>query len=325
MDEQKKILIEKAKQESIEELYGTLISISTDIENDKIINNKIKSRAVGAVRINGNPSFYNGKNLGEICADIKVYITKKDLKKYSPKKVSLTHYCFNDPSVAMKDIKTQAKYGAYKEIISQYKPAMKVTGKQAEQFIHGFTISNDKFDFDTTSYCFNAVGTILPYELEVSNVISVIKKKATKRYFFIKNKSTGKCIDVDGWSSMHNGQNIQSYDCENPNTKNTDQIWYQTKSGLIKNKSTGKCLDVAGNSSRRNGANIQSNECDDFTGSDQIWKIAKNGLIINKSTGKCIDVNGWSSMSNGANIQSWSCEDISQDKTDQFWNIKYIN
>jgi len=173
LDEQKKILIEKAKQESLEELYGTLISSSTDIENGKMISDKIKSRAVGAVRVNGNPSFYNGKNLGEICTDVKVYITKKDLAKYSPKKVSLTHYCFNDPSVAMKDIKTEAKYGAYKEIISQYKPSMKVTGKQAEQFIHGFTISNDKFDFDTASYCFNAVGTILPYELEMGGVSKV--------------------------------------------------------------------------------------------------------------------------------------------------------
>ena len=122
---------------------------------------------MGAVRVDGNPSFYNGENLGEICADVKVYITKKDLDKYSPKKVALTHYCFNNPAVAMKDIKQEAKYGAYKEIISQYKPSMKVTGKEAEQFIHGFTISNDKFDFDTASYCFNAVGTVLPYELEM--------------------------------------------------------------------------------------------------------------------------------------------------------------
>ena len=167
LDQQKKILIEKAKQESLEELYGTLISSSIDIENGKMKRDQIRSRAVGAVRVSGNPSFYNGKNLGEICTDVKVYITQKDLEKYSPKKVSLTHYCFNDPSVAMKDIKKEAKYGAYKEIISQYKPSMKITGKEAEKFIHGFTISNDQFDFDTASYCFNAVGTILPYELEM--------------------------------------------------------------------------------------------------------------------------------------------------------------
>jgi hypothetical protein len=167
--EQKKILIEKAKQESLEELYGTLISSSTDIKNGKMVSDTIKSRAIGAVRVKGNPSFYNGKNLGEICTDVNVYITKKDLEKYSPKKVVLKHFCFNDNNVATKDIKQKAKYEAYKEMISQYKPSMKVSQKQAENFIHSFTISNDKFDFDTTSYCFDAVGTILPYELEMSS------------------------------------------------------------------------------------------------------------------------------------------------------------
>ena len=169
LDEQKKILIEKAKQESLEELYGTLISSSTDIENGKMTSDKIRSRAVGTVRVDGNPLFHNGENFGEICTDLKVYITKKDLEKYRPKEVILHHYCFNDPSVSMKDIKKEAKYGAYKEILSQYKPSMKISKQQAEQFIHSFSISNDKFDFDTASYCFDAVGTILPYELELIN------------------------------------------------------------------------------------------------------------------------------------------------------------
>jgi len=179
LDQQKKILIEKAKQESLEELYGTLISSSIDIQNGKLKHDEIKSRAVGAVRVDGNPSFYNGKNLGEICTDVNVYITKKDLEKYSPKKVSLTHYCFNNRSVAMKNIKQEAKYGAYKEIISQYKPSMKVSGKEAEQFIHGFNLSNDKFNFDTASYCFDAIATILPYELEMGKNVKSGNKKQT--------------------------------------------------------------------------------------------------------------------------------------------------
>jgi hypothetical protein len=213
--EQKKILIEKAKQESLEELYGTLISSSTDIQNGKMISDSIKSRAVGAVRVKGNPSFYNGKNLGEICTDVNVYITKKDLEKYSPKKVSLTHYCFNNPSVAMKDIKREAKYGAYKEMISQYKASLKLTGKQAEQFIHEFIISNDKFDFDTASYCFNAVGTILPYELEMginSNDIEkrVISSSSSEKGLIAYYPFDGDAQDKSGHS--HNGSLIGDVD-----------------------------------------------------------------------------------------------------------------
>jgi len=181
LSEQKKILIEKAKQESLEELYGTLISSSINIEDGKLSSDSIKSRAVGAVRVKGDPKFYNGKNLGEICANVHSYITPKDLEKYSPKEVKLKHFCFNDISVSMKDIKREARLSAYHEMIVQYKPAMKNISKdQAENLIHGFKESHTDFDFDTASYCFDAVGTILPYELEMDGERNVGIKRTTK-------------------------------------------------------------------------------------------------------------------------------------------------
>lgn len=168
LSEQKKIIVENAKQSSLEELYGTLIFSSTDIVDGRLASDEIKSRAVGSVRIKGDPSFYNGKNLGEICGKITSYITKKDLEKYSPKEVKLTRYCFNDTNVAMGDIQTKAREAAYKEMLVRYKPSLKsLSLKQAESLIHGFKESNAKFDFATKSYCFDAVGTILPYELEM--------------------------------------------------------------------------------------------------------------------------------------------------------------
>ncbi|QOY53003.1 hypothetical protein [Candidatus Sulfurimonas baltica] len=212
LDEQKKILIEKAKQKSLEELYGTLIVSKTDIENGKLVSDAIKSRAVGAVRVKGNPSFYNGKNLGEICTDVNVYITKKDLEKYRPKKVSLTHFCFNDPAVAMKDIKQQAKYGAYKEMISQYKASLKLSGEQSEQLIHEFVISNDKFDFDTASYCFNAVGTILPYELEMDENIQI--KKVTSIKEVLSKNQTWRGYYICGQGKTNLDVNIKYVDSE---------------------------------------------------------------------------------------------------------------
>ena len=228
LDEQKKILIEKAKQESLEELYGTLISSSTDIQDGKMMSDSIKSRAVGAVRVDGNPSFYNGMNLGEICTDVKVYITKKDLEKYSPKKVSLTHYCFNDSAVAMKDIKQEAKYGAYKEIISQYKPSMKVSGKDAEQFIHGFIISNDEFDFDTASYCFNAVGTVLPYELEIQSSSPDKSLESTNQIIpkIIKPAGT-KILAMTGDGSQLKPYDISIQNQEVKYKKNDTYSWFK--------------------------------------------------------------------------------------------------
>ena len=177
LDQLKQILLGQAKQEALGELYGQLMYSKTDLVDGKIMSDNIRQRAIGSVRVQGNPKFYNGSNFGSICADVTSYITKKDLEKYSPKKTTLHHYCFNDSTVAMKDIKRYAKFGAYKEIISKYKPSLRLSNEQAENFIHGFEISNDNFDFDTASYCFDAVATVLPYEFEVGGKLTKTNKK----------------------------------------------------------------------------------------------------------------------------------------------------
>lgn len=125
------------------------------------------------MRVKGNPEFKNGKNLGEICAEVTSYITSEDIKKYSPKELKLKHFCFADPKVRLEDIKPLAKRKAYLDAITRYKPTLKnISMDQAEQLVHGFLISNDKFDFSSGAYCFDAVATILPYELEFNQASS---------------------------------------------------------------------------------------------------------------------------------------------------------
>jgi len=181
--EQKKILIEQAKQESLEELYGAVIFSSTDILDGKLQRDSIQSRAIGAVRVKGNPKFKNGENLGEICASVTSYITPEDIKKYSPKEIKLKHFCFADQKVTVSQIKPLAKRKAYIEVISQYKPSLKnLTMDQAESLVHGFTINNDNFDFSSGAYCFDATATILPYELEFQGKRAEKYKKSTGEY-----------------------------------------------------------------------------------------------------------------------------------------------
>lgn len=168
--QQKKLLIEQAKQESLEELYGTLIFSKTDLKNGKITNNEVRSRAVGSVRVQGDPKFYNGKNLGEICTEVKSYITYKDIKKYTPKEVKLKRFCYNNPNAKIADIKTNANYDAYKKVITQYKPTLKnISNQNAAKLIHGFKKSNeDLSNIAMGLYCFDAVATVLPYEFEMT-------------------------------------------------------------------------------------------------------------------------------------------------------------
>lgn len=188
LDQQKQILIKQSKFEALGELYGHLLYSKSDIKNGNLTDETIKQRAIGNIRIKGNPSFYNGSNLGEICSNITAYITKKDIEKFKPKKVKLNNFCYNNPSTPTNQIKEKANYQAYKQSLVKYKPSLKnISDESSTKLIHGFEKSNEKFDFNTGVYCFDAVSTILPYELELFNTnkqyknqIQEKEKKVTK-------------------------------------------------------------------------------------------------------------------------------------------------
>ncbi|KAB7883093.1 hypothetical protein [Poseidonibacter ostreae] len=190
IDELKRILVEQSKREALEELYGTTILSKTDVLNGKLVTDEIKQKAVGSVRLKGNPEFYNGENFGEICSKVHVYITKKDLEKYSPKSVILNNFCFNDTSITLKDLKQKAKEKAYIEMITRFKPEFKdIKLLDAKKYIHKFIISNETFDTKKESYCFDARGDILPHELELTDISSIKSNKDNGLYVSFFKKS----------------------------------------------------------------------------------------------------------------------------------------
>jgi len=168
LKEIQKILLEKAKQEAIGEIYGQLLYSKTYIKNGKLISDDIRNRIIGIIRLKGNPKFFNGKNLGEICVKINAYATKDDLNKFKPKKVVLKHFCYTNPDVPVKEIEEKAKYAAFKKIVLDYNPKLKISGEQASEYIHEFQMKNNKFDFNTMSYCFDATAEIYPYEIQLT-------------------------------------------------------------------------------------------------------------------------------------------------------------
>lgn len=98
---------------------------------------------------------------------------------------------------------------------------------------------------------------------------------------FIKNKVSGKCIDVNGAPGTGNGAKLQLWDCETSgkhgNGSQTDQQWYFSD-GFIKNKVSGKCIDVDGAPGIGNGAKLQLWSCENSkqhpngSQTDQQWR-----------------------------------------------------
>lgn len=185
-EELKKILLKKAKSESLQELYGTLMKTNLELNNDKITKDEIQQLSIGKVRVKGKPKYFNGQNWGEVCTTIETYITVKDFEKYKPKKIHLYEFCYNNPQIPTNEIQKKANYKAYKKAISKYKPSMKnISDELAESYIHGFHKSNEDFNFKTGVYCFDADITLLPYELELvketpKNTYKQKKKKVVK-------------------------------------------------------------------------------------------------------------------------------------------------
>jgi len=136
---------------------------------------------------------------------------------------------------------------------------------------------------------------------------------------FLKNRLSGKCIDVSGAPGTHNGARLLLWDCELSgfnldNNSRTDQKWYMTSSGFIRNRLSGKCIDVAGAPGKSNGSRLQLWDCelsginpDNGSATDQQWSMS-GGFIRNRLSGKCIDVAGTPGRNNGAQLQLWDCE-----------------
>ena len=100
LSELKDILLLNVKNEAIGELYGQLIFSQSNVKDGRLLSDEIKQKAIGSVRIKGNPKFYNGDDFGSICSDVTAYITKKDLEKYSPKTIKLKKFCYTNPETS---------------------------------------------------------------------------------------------------------------------------------------------------------------------------------------------------------------------------------
>lgn len=229
LDELKIILLEQAKKEAVNELYGESILSVTEIENGELKSDSIQAKTLGSIRLKGNPEYFNGKNFGEICANIESYITKKDLEKFKPKIINLERFCFNDPSVPMNEIKKEAKFSAYKEIISKVKPSLKVSGMEAESYIRNFEMKNEKFDFDTASYCFNATASIMPFELEMepSVVNGTFKKAKIDEKNIIVKSGSGKTLDLEGKGTKEEPFIIKNVNQTISFNNNSEPIYYK--------------------------------------------------------------------------------------------------
>ena len=179
-DQLKVLLMDQVKRDAVEELFGTILKSDTVVVDGKLVSDKVKQVAIGSVRIKGTPKFYNGKDFGEVCTKTEAYITEADFEKFQPKTLKYKEFCYNNPEISLKLLKQEANIAAYKKALTSIKPNLKnISAQKAEEYIHGFSKSNEKLNIQTGVLCFDFSAVVYPYELELSS--NDTSKKADKK------------------------------------------------------------------------------------------------------------------------------------------------
>ena len=130
----------------------------------------------------------------------------------------------------------------------------------------------------------------------------------------IKNRNSGKCVDVVS-ASTADGAEIIQWDCHG----GTNQLWEARAVGdgyvQLVSRHSGKCLDVDGASTAANARAILWS-C--HSGTNPQWQLRDSGgylEIVARHSGRCLDVIG-SSTTNGTRLQQSDCRGA----TSQQWS-----
>jgi len=156
-------LLTAAKREAVRELFGEFISSFTKVENLRITEDTIKARSLGFIRVKGDPEYYNGKNLGEVCVKIDAYVTEEDFVKFEP--LTLTQKsCTMEGDV--RTIKQQTEEKAIFEALINYDRRLQSYPQEyVLPFLREVTFLEEGFVPETQVYCVSVQGFIYPIEV----------------------------------------------------------------------------------------------------------------------------------------------------------------
>lgn len=162
LEEAKKELLQDARRGAVEQLFGSLVTSLTQVENLALKKDEIQAASLGYVRLEGGPSFFNGQSLGELCVRIQAYATEEDRAKLKPKELS-KKTCAAEGDVTTIRKRTEEK--AILEALTDYDGALKkLPPARVLPLLHEVRFSEGGFVPETTTYCVRVAGTLYPVE-----------------------------------------------------------------------------------------------------------------------------------------------------------------
>jgi len=154
----------KAKKSAVSEIFGEYIKSNVKVENSILTNDTIISSSIGFIRIQGNPLYYQGKNLGEICVKINAFAGKEDFDKFLPKAIA-KKTCIAEGDI--KTIKKRAEEKAIIDALTDYNHSLsKLSKANLLPLMHEVTYSEEGFYGNNSVFCLKLEGVIYPIEIK---------------------------------------------------------------------------------------------------------------------------------------------------------------
>ncbi|HEX3527103.1 MAG TPA: AbfB domain-containing protein [Thermoanaerobaculia bacterium] len=168
LEDAKSELLLAARRGAVEQLFGSLVTSLTQVENLSLKKDQIQAASMGYLRVEGDPLFSNGQSLGELCVKIRAYATEEDRAKLRPKELS-KKVCVAEGDVAT--IRKRAEEKATLEALLDFDLSLaKSPHESVRSLLHEVRFTEGGFVLETTTYCVKVTGVLYPVEAAALNL-----------------------------------------------------------------------------------------------------------------------------------------------------------
>ncbi len=181
----KEILLRKAREAAIKEIYGAVVKTGQTAKSSSLVK-------AGILRPTTDPRYYNGKNFGEACVYASYKVTAADMAKMKPTRMNIGGRCHADANVPVKKLKQVAIKEIVANELRSLNPKLKnVPSEQLIGFAGNVDVKNERIDIGTGAYCAEYSFSVVKLELEnleVADFELASKSEAAKKTARSKNK-----------------------------------------------------------------------------------------------------------------------------------------
>ena len=149
------------------EFFGEVVSSQSTVQDYVLDKSVITGKSFGIVRTKGNPRFYNGTSLGEVCVEGDFFITQADLSRLTPRTVSEDNVCYANEKLTLQKLRQTFRTVAITQVLAKINPNLKNIDKaKLWTLVRNLKFDNERVDMATSAFCADVAFEIIPLEVE---------------------------------------------------------------------------------------------------------------------------------------------------------------